>query len=210
MRNLLVATILVVLIGCKKERETIVSGRVTEAYSGVALDGVVLEFAYSQIRNGSYSSGYTELGSATSDASGGFAIEFGNVSAVNYRVRMRKEGYFFQEVTINQDEWKRSQENVFNPAMFLESSIRFRFYNWNSPEKQVLFTLDEHSEGCQDCCTTKSIYLQGVTDTSFTCAVYGNQEIGYRLNRISPGASTVEEGTISVDAGENVFEVNFE
>lgn len=210
MRNLLVVTVLLVLVGCKKEKETIVSGKATDAYSGAPVSGVVLEFAYSQLRNGSYSAGYTELGTAMSDASGDFAFAFGNVTAVNYRVRLRKEGYFFREVIINQDEWKRSQENVFNPTLFLEASIRFRFYNWSSSENQLLFTLEEHSEGCMDCCTTKSIYVAGITDTSFTCALYGNQEIGYRLNRISPGTSALEEGTIGVEAGENAFEVNFE
>lgn len=199
-----------VFCGCKKENETIVTGTVSDFYSGGAIGQVQIEFAYSELRNGTYSTGYTDLGEAVSDASGKYSFEFQNVSAVNYRVRLRKAGYFFKEMIIRQDEWKRNQENIFDPTLFQQASIRFRFFNSSSPENQVLFSLDEHSDGCSSCCNTNNIHVSGVNDTTFVCDVYGNQTIGYELTRITSDDAQTTTGVIQVTAGEKVFELSYD
>lgn len=211
MKSVWSILVLAFLLGaCKKGKETTVFGTVTEGYDGVAIEGASLEFAYTALNNGTYSSGYTELGSTTTDADGSFSFSFENVSVIDYRVRVRKEGYFFQEHKLTRDQWRLGQENNFSATVYEEAVLNFRFYNSGNSGNTIIFNLKPHSEGCSGCCGTNKIVVGGINDTSFSCQVYGNQQISYELLKVNAGGSEEKKGTIDVSEPETLFEYDYQ
>lgn len=207
----MILLVMLTLTACKRSNQTVVYGELTEHYTGIPLDGTEVELAYTELGNGTYSSGYTSLGTVTTDAEGQYRFEFDNVSAIDYRVRAIKDGYFLRELKVGRDDWRPNQENEFNITLYETSSITFRFYNQFSSGNTLIFNLKPHSAGCSSCCSPEKISIGGINDTTFACNVYGNQSIGYEYLVVnSQGIVEEGEGVIEVDSKAVRFEQKYE
>jgi len=140
-------------------------GAITEGYIGHPVSGVSVEISFSELRNATYSLGYTILGTATTDSEGAYSYAFERVAAVNYRVRCTKDGYLLHEEIVHTDDWRVKTENMLDIEMFVESSLNFRLVNTSHPSSQVLLRLEEHSQGCDFCCShDATIRVAGIND----------------------------------------------
>ncbi|MBT3647012.1 MAG: carboxypeptidase regulatory-like domain-containing protein [Flavobacteriales bacterium] len=211
MKRLVLASfIFLVLSGCRKNREVVVMGAITEGYIGHPVSGVSVEISFSELRNATYSLGYTILGTATTDSEGAYSYAFERVAAVNYRVRCTKDGYLLHEEIVHTDDWRVKTENMLDIEMFVESSLNFRLVNTSHPSSQVLLRLEEHSQGCDFCCShDATIRVAGINDTSFSCNVFGNQMIEYKTTQITDVEAIERVYSLDVGPGENSIYIEY-
>jgi len=182
----------------------VVEGAVTEAYDMQPVGSVEVEIAKSVISNGAFSSGFEVISTDETNEAGEFSVEFEPQSVIEYRIRTRKDGFYFKEEFVDREVWLPKEENVYDIQINQASTLSVQI-DATSASGRVLFKLDPHSEGCIDCCKTATNYVVNAgSDTMFSCNVYGNQIIGYQLFEASSDGDSLT-GQIEVKQGENTF-----
>jgi len=202
--------VLLIQVGCKKPSRYEVSGLVTEFYSAAGVAGAEVEVSYAPIGYGSVSGGYEKVATAICDASGAYALSFDVVSTATFRVRVRKDGYLLAEEIVHADTWSTKDQNQQDLVMYKSGLLEFHLVNTTQPSAQLLLSFSENSVGCKGCCDYQQGRLfEGLFDTTFSCSVYGNQLIEYKLTRILPGSAIPEEHSVDVDNGTYRIEHHF-
>lgn len=197
-------------MACKRKDATVIKGLLLESHTGSVVDGAEVDLSYSKLSNGVYSSGYSALGKVESNAAGEFSIEFENVSAVDFRLRVIRDGFFYYEEILNRDEIKNGSVNQVDLKLFEEATINFHFFNQSSAENQLVFRLEPHSEGCLDCCDSDTWSFKGINDTTIACKVHAHQTIFYDATIIGPNGSSEKDGKIDAEVGENYLNLSFD
>jgi len=202
--------VVIFTLACKRKDITTIKGLLLEANTGAIVEGAEVEISYSKLSNGVYSSGYSSLGKAESNSAGEYSIEFENVSAVDYRLRVIREGFFYHEEFINRDEIENGYVNQLDMKLFEEATFNLHFFNQGSAENQLIFRLEPHSEGCSDCCESDTWSFKGIKDTTIVCQVHAHQTIYYDATIIGPNGSSEKDGKIVAEVGENYLEFSFD
>lgn len=201
--------VLVVLFlsNCQKNETFVVEGRITDYYNDSPVQHAKIELLYNSLNNGTYSAIFLNIAEAETDDNGNFKLEFDYVSAVNYKIRASKTGYFQAEYVFERDEWALNETNLVSETMLGQSSLEINLTN-NNFNNQYLLRLSEHSLGCETCCNTGAYVFNNFNDTTVVCDLYSNQNIDYELIDTEAGEVAKKTGSIFIKPGNNVLNFN--
>lgn len=195
---------------CRENQAVTVKGQVTEGYLNDPVNGVEVTIAFSAVSASSFSAGYEPVGTAVTDGSGNYTIEFDRVQAVDYRVTGVKEGFKNISYKVATSEWGVDEENNYDFEIFETATLEIRLVDQSptSPSDRILFDLLPHSSGCSGCCPTTRVDYNG-SDTTIFCDVYANQQINYEFTKLSNSGALQGTGSIYAAPGLNIIELEF-
>ena len=178
MRTVVVLSVLaLVFAGCKKKTDyfsfdcVVYDQKINAAVEGAS---VVLK---AQRADGGFNPNYDLLGSATTDSEGRFYIEVEKEVFFSYRVEVSHSQHFDGTFNINPDNvpFSTAYEATFNlePKAWVSTHLQ----NQNLSQTAT-FAVEAETNVCTGCCTGGANIIQGtMVDTTFTCAVFGNQQV---------------------------------
>ncbi len=172
---------LLALGSCKKPPPKVhytISGIISDPYQPGGLAGATTTLSVQEIEGGVWSSGYRTIGSATSPESGNYSFTFEKTNAVQYRIEVRKDAYFGQEVFIRSD--------ALNPNETFVSHHHLHSKAWLKTDLRNISPVDSLDElryqqlsgvnNCSGCCNSSVVIYTGqTTDTSATCLLFGGR-----------------------------------
>lgn len=203
----LYALLLLACIGCSGASEIVLEGTVEDGITAEAVEGVMIDAAYSSINNGTFNAGGAPVASAVSDANGQFSLRFEPKNVVNYQLKGVKEGYFQIDSVYDKSEWLVGETTVLQLRMLRQCSLHIRMINNTDPSARMLFQLPPASQSCPTCCTSELVALEGLVDTSWTCIVVCPQELEYSFEIVKDGDINDRSGWISIGHGSDTLVV---
>lgn len=182
---ILLASISLVISGCRKEPEEIeltVSGTVSDPFAGATLDGVDVRLAVNEVTAGIWNNSYVSLDQSTTSSDGRFSYTFEQRNAVDYRLRWSKDGYFDNETFIDPEDITTAMAYDQNYALYSKAWFKVQLVNSN-PFDQSDYVIYQQTRGagnCNACCQSTQMTLNGPdVDTTMTCTLYGDQWVKY-------------------------------
>jgi hypothetical protein len=195
---LLIISILIILVSsCKKnDKNTLrVEGKVFDPNTNEYVQGVTVVLSASKLSSGGiFSSGYVDIATMTTDASGTFACEFKEDKYSGYRIYISKAHYFdyIKELTTSDI----VAGTTFSPTYNLYTEC----FIWMEVHNLIPQDINDHitygfSSGTTEgygCCD--NTYYQGygmAFNDTVICKTHGNQNVTLTYN-VTKGGSTIQ------------------
>jgi hypothetical protein len=185
---LLIATVL--FTSCKKEKKEFVleiSSTIKSQVQNVNVPNAkVLLYVQELSSNGVFSSAYIKKAETSTDANGNFTIKFEKGDAISYRLEISHEKYFDLFMELNDQNVKPDSPYTEDIKMMPEAYVKVRAINKNKFNENDVFSISTYVENSDcECCKNFNYNLVGVSDTSYTCLLYGpkNYKIIWSVKR---------------------------
>lgn len=198
---LVIISIIFVVISCKKDDKNIikVEGKIYDPNTKEYVEGAKVVLAASKLSSGGiFSSGYENIVTMTTDASGTFACEFKEDKYAGYRITITKDHYFGYTKDLTTSEIVAG--TTFSPtySIYPECFIRMEIHNEypESSNDHVSYSFTSGYSTCSDCCDNTVYHGSGMTyaDTIF-CKTYGNQDVTLSYNVTKSGSTILHKIT---------------
>jgi hypothetical protein len=138
------------------------------------IGGVEIIIEVNELKSGSFSSGYTELGRVFTDDNGYFSFTTDPFHAIDFRFTLVKDGYHTRSFLITPNDIVG--EYTINEEIGIESYLKIRVKN-NNPENEndvLKYRIKDVHEKCDVCCNGNFHYFNGTNiDTIITCPITG-------------------------------------
>jgi hypothetical protein len=166
---------------CKKEKKPFmleISSTIKSQVQDVNIvDAKIVLFVQELNNNGVYSSAFLKKAEVKSDSNGKFSIVFEQGNAVNYRLEISKEQYFFVKKEFNSNDIRPDAPYKEDIMMMPEAFVKIRAINKNRFNENDAISISAFVENSDcDCCQNASYNFVGVADTSYSCLLYGPKE----------------------------------
>jgi len=173
----ILAIILLILSGCTKKTDVFMFDCVVyddKVGAGVSGASVIMKV---QNAAGGFNPSYVTVGSAITDSNGRFYIEVDKGVYYSFRVEVTDSKHFNGTFDINPDNvpFSTAYSSTFNlePKAWISTHL----INQSSSQTATFKVVGETGT-CADCCQSSSTIVQGNSvDSTFTCQVYGEQQI---------------------------------
>ncbi|MCH2197641.1 MAG: hypothetical protein MK081_02575 [Flavobacteriales bacterium] len=177
-RLVLILSVILIASACNKEDNTnlILEGKTTDSRNGAGLNGVTVDIEEQILEGGALNAAYQYAGGATSASGGNYRIEFERENSLEYRVGYAKEGYFFQQYSLNPDLFNPGEVVTRNISMIPEATIAVRIQNVNpeTEDDEIRFRYLDANFNCE-CCDNEFTILEGTAiDTTLECQLHGD------------------------------------
>jgi hypothetical protein len=193
--SLLLVSILFICFSCKKNKNIIqVEGTVFDPNTNEYVANVNVVLSASKLSSGGiFSSGYEDIATMTTDASGTFSCEFKEEKFSGYQIRISKEHYFelVKELTTSDI----VAGSKFSPtySIYPECFIRMEVRNVIPLDTNdyITYNFTGGWVSCYECCdnTLYSGIGMNYSDT-LICRTYGNQNVTLTYN-VTKGGTTL-------------------
>ncbi len=192
---LLVIALTIVCASCKKNKNIInIEGKVFDPNTNEYVAGADVVISVSKLSSsGIYSSGYENLTTLTTDASGSFKYEFQEEKIVGYRFTISKDHYFGFEKEVNTSEIVAG--TTFSPTynIYPECFIRMEVHNVAAQDSndKIVYGFTSGYVSCFECCDNNFYHGYGIdyADT-IICKTHGNQNVVLTYN-VTRGGTTL-------------------
>ena len=163
---------------CKKEEKKIkVWGYVADA-SGNKVSGVRVNLQGTLLEGGSYSSGFSDIASSTSNTSGNYDISTEWKVVYKYKIKLFKQNYFDNSYEYLANDIPSGAEVNKNLVIHPVAWIKIVVNNVNpyDDNDQISYKYDENEPfNCYDCCNNSSIVGNGMLYSNvLVCKLKGN------------------------------------
>lgn len=162
--------ILIGLGSCKKDPiQYKFSGNISENTASAPLSGVSVVLQQLEVSNTVTTTIYTDAASSITDAAGYYEFSFERKKVSEFKMKLKKEGYFNKEINISAADISSENENVLNYEMEAKTTVVFDIENTglSDPGDEFLLILYNYRLGCQNCASMDYNYFFGVVDTNF-------------------------------------------
>lgn len=173
----ILSLVILVLTGCDKKSDVfmfdcvVYDEKVDAPVSGAS---VIMKI---QNAAGGFNPSYVTVGSATTDANGRFYIEVDKGIYYSFRVEVSHSKHFDRAFDINPDNVPFSTAYASTFALEPKAWVSTHLINQNSSQT-ANFKVVSETAACADCCQSTSTIVQGsLVDSTFTCQVFGEQQI---------------------------------
>lgn len=162
---------------CKKEDKdsTIVKGTVVNPKNNAPISDAKVYLDGKILSGGVYNDNYSEIASATSDASGNFEIntKFQLVSA--YRIRTFKNNYFESSASIPSDKITKGGTYTTSLTLLPAAWVKLNINNVvNFADDEIQYRFASAPESCFDCCNNQFLVGVGSYHTTYKCRLPGD------------------------------------
>jgi len=193
---ILLISILFIFISCKKDSKNLitVSGKIIDPNTNVSIEGARVVLSGNKLSSGGiYSSGYTEIASMMTDASGAFSCNFKEDKYSGYRITVSKDRYFGYTVDLTTDDLLPG--NTFSPvySIYPECFIRVEVQNVmpQNSNDHISYSFTSGAVSCYECCDNSMYNGYGMDYTqTFICKTHGNQNVVLSYN-VTKGVTTM-------------------
>lgn len=123
----------------------------------------------------------TLIGTATTDALGGYSFTFARDKAEKYIIRVAPENYFPIAEIVNFSDLSIEETNFRNVSTTAKAWVKLVFTNLppSNSWDNLRFTLDEGKTDCEECLLASTYELHGAVDTIIYTANDGNTLFRY-------------------------------
>jgi hypothetical protein len=187
---------------------------VNDPNTNVNVEGVSVVLSGSKLSSGGiFSSGYADIVSMTTDASGAFSCQFKEDKYAGYRITISKDHYFGYTQDLTTSDLVAG--NTFSPtySIYPECFIRMEVRNiipFDSND-HILFGFTTGSVSCYECCDNTLYHGYGMNyEDNIICKTHGNQNVTLTYNVTKQGITTLHTITHYCAAFDTTkFNVNY-
>jgi hypothetical protein len=193
--SILIVSLFVICSSCKKDKNIIrIEGKVFDPNTNEYISGANVVLAASKLSSGGiFSSGYEDIATMTTDASGTFSCEFKEEKFSGYQITISKDHYFglIKELTTSDI----VAGNTFSPtySIFPECFVLMEVHNVipEDTNDRISYSFTGGWASCFDCCDNTLYHGYGMyySDT-IVCRTYGNQNVTLSYN-VTKGGITL-------------------
>lgn len=160
MRNIFIIILFLFTVAscAKKERSINVSGQLFDPALNTVIKGAEIKLKAAKVESGVYNSNYTEIASATTDASGNYSMEVLVEKVSGYRFIVSKDNYFEIEKDVNTDDFESEDNYKADFEIYPKASIHLTIKN-TSPQgmdDEIKFRFSNIETSCKTCCNNNS------------------------------------------------------
>ncbi len=193
---LLILSLTFISISCKKDSKNIirVEGKVHDPNTNEYVAGANVVLAASKLTSGGiFSSGYEDIATMTTDASGSFSCEFKEEKFSGYRITISKDHYFGYSEDLTTSDLVAG--NTFSPtySIYPECFINMQVRNLipEDTNDHISYSFSSGWISCYECCDNTLFHGYGLyySDT-IICRTYGNQNVTVTYN-VTKGGNTL-------------------
>ena len=184
-------------------------GKITESVNGGNLAGTTVTIYQIPFNSSVTSNNFELAGTANTDAEGDYAMTFDRDKVTEFKLNLRKEGYYKQDISINSSEISSENVNVLNYEMEPESWIKFQLKNEipNSTSDDLNILLPNYREGCEGCATSDFYSFDGIVDTSIIFSSTGGQYFNFTY--IEVGAASMSDSVFMTPFDTLIYSINY-
>lgn len=172
------------ILSCKKDenKNFILMGKVTDARTGVAMNGANVLLEQQVLEGGNFGGFFTTAAEGSTDGSGHFHLEWENKNIVEARVTGSFAGYVTRSYDVNVASLAPGKEITQNLELFPEAFISVSAIKSgiHPNANQFNFRFENAAFDCLCCNNDWRNYSSAVNDSTFTCRIYGDTWIKYR------------------------------
>ncbi|MEI7594170.1 MAG: hypothetical protein WCK02_00360 [Bacteroidota bacterium] len=174
---LFIVCVAIIIGSCKKKEETYTfKGIVTETANGNPLSGCVVTLLSTSISNGSYGSGFSTIGTTTTNASGAYSFEIPVEKTIKFKLTTNKSNYFRYELEFDMNS---IQNNISTNNITLDPEATITIAAKNTMpfdgNDKITFKYKGSTKACAECCTNDvTTYTGTMVNDSITCKIIGN------------------------------------
>lgn len=170
---------LLTINACKKDKKTIqLSGIISDA-SGNKVEGVTVNLQGTLLQGGAYSSGFSDIASAKTDANGYYEINTDWQTVGKYKITLFKYNYFENSKEYIADDIPIGSEVTKNLNIHPIAWIKIIVNNTDPYDNsdRISFKYDsEDTPVCSDCCNdTPTLGYGMIYSNTSKCKLYGNK-----------------------------------
>jgi hypothetical protein len=186
-----------VTFSCKKKENVFqLEGKVTNARTGSAISNATVTLDQKTAGNGVVNAGFTEATNTRTNSAGMYLAEWPSVRLVELRVSAEATNYFSASEDLREDSFVPEVPVTQNIALYPKADLQISLRNQYSVNSSdlLIFSLPNAQFDCP-CCTNETNEYIGSLDTVYTCSVYGDTWIKYRVR-----VSSISQDSLSVDS----------
>lgn len=192
MRTLLLLLLLTSILGCDKKTDVFMFDCVVydeKVDAPVEGASVIMKVQYA---SGGFNPNFEVVGSAVTDATGRFYIEVDKNVYYSFRVEVSDSKHFMGTFDINPDNVPFSSAYASTFVLEPKAWVSTKLVNQNNSQTAT-YRVEAETGGCSDCCSSTNNTIQGISvDTTFTCQVYGEQQIEVNGNYVDENGSVFQ------------------
>jgi len=198
------------VLSCKKGEITYdFEGRIIETVNSGSLEGATVEITQVLFSSSVANYTYQFAGSATTDGGGDWAISFKRKKATNFRIKIKKDGYFNQTIDFTSANVTVQDPNVYDVDMDAESWIRFNIINLGPvPEDYMTMVLVNFREGCDGCGTNGNHSFLEAIDTTLIFKTTAGRYTRFQFNDNSV-PSLVDDSLLTIPWDTVTYNFNY-
>ena len=206
------ALISIGVAGCNKNRVAsyVIRGQITDPNLNTPIAGATVTLRAQEVIGSTLSSSFKVLATTTTAANGTYTIQFDRVNATEYRIEVEKDLYFGTEESINPDDLKTSEMNVYSYEIGAQSWIHIHLKNQNPANANDEVTYQMNPGAAQtcgpSCCTSLAFTLEGETvDTTWVCTNTGGHDATLNAYYVKNGIGGTVSQTVYVQPFDTTF-----
>lgn len=192
MRILLILVLLLSVAGCKKKSDVFMFDCVVydeKVDAPVQGASVIMKVQYAA---GGFNPNFEVVSSSITDASGRFYIEVDKNVYYSFRVEISDSEHFMGTFDINPDNVPFSTAYASTFVLEPKAWVSTKLINQNNSQTAT-YRVEAETAGCSDCCSSTNNIIQGTAvDTTFTCQVYGEQQIEVNGNYVNENGGVIQ------------------
>ena len=142
---------------------------ITENVNQGPLEGATVTLKQLEVSNTVTTSLYDNAGSAITNSQGFYEMMFERKKVSEFKVELKKDGYFSQDVVISAGDVSSENTNTLNYEMDAKTWVNFDLENTgvSDPSDEFLIILYKYRTGCEFCASQDYNYFHGEVDTNF-------------------------------------------
>lgn len=184
---------MLILGSCKKDPiQYTFEGTITENTASAPLSGVEVGIKQLEVNNSVSTTLYDDAGTAVTDANGFYTMSFERKKISQFKVDLRKSGFFNKDVEISAGEISSENSNVLNYEMDAKSWVNFDIENTglSDPGDEFLIILYTYRTGCTECASEDYNYFYGDVDTNFKIATTAGSYFKFTYSQVGVNSYT--------------------
>ncbi len=193
--------ILIFQTSCNKNKTVTITinGNIYDPNTNSSVSGATVTIASTTMNGNIYSSGYSDLASTTTDASGNYSLQFDAQQTDDYRISIAASGYYIQIYTETSEIINNSETHSLNYDIYPEAYIRIYVNNVSPVDSldMISYSMTTDMPSGLNCCTNTTFkgYEEDYSDTLF-CKIYGNQDTRLQWYVTKSGSTILHEQLI--------------
>lgn len=213
-RNIFISFLLALFfisVGCNKKEKgkILIKGTVYDSRNGIYIEGANVNIATKKANQGVYSSAYSNLGNARTNASGKYEFDFKFEKYVDYKMLFKKANYI-DKTEIVSGEYTSINVPLLMPTIDLIPSGYYKVrvksqFPFDESDFMRFDILNANFNDC-DCCRNISFTHTGTNfDTTYKCLAYAQQFLFFKLQTIKNGTEFLKKDSVFITQGDTTF-----
>jgi hypothetical protein len=187
------------ILSCKKGEITYdFEGHIIESVGNTPLAGVEVTISQILFSSSVANYNYQPGGSGTSDSNGDWSISFKREKVTDFRIEMKKDGYFDKLIEFTSGDATIEDPNIHDVTIDAEAWVIFDLENLSPmPGDQLSMVLMNFREDCQGCGVNTFYYFHDDLDTNLLFKTTAGKYNRFQLNDVN-SATLIDDSILTI------------